>query len=309
MRLNQPITDREIDFPADEPLVSRTDPGGRITFVNRAFIGVSGFTQDELIGAPHDLVRHLHMPKEAFADLWTTLKAGRPWEGLVKNRTRAGDFYWVRANATPVVENGKVTGYISIRAKPSRDQVAEAEAAYAKLLAETAKGIGLRDGQIVRRGLLANVADAWASLTGRLAVAFGSVVLAMMLVGGLGLQGMGNSNVALRNVEERTVRTGQIAEILDILQRNLRLATQLAVENSAVQERIAEIRANSARTEVVMQSIRSGQLLPEEDALISRYTAQRARRAEEGLRPAIAFAAQGDIPALRAHVLTKLLPN
>jgi aerotaxis receptor len=93
MRVNQPITTREIHFPADAPLVSRTDPGGRITFVNRAFIAVSGFTQDELIGSPHNLVRHPDMPKEAFADLWSTLKAGRPWEGMVKNRTKTGDFY------------------------------------------------------------------------------------------------------------------------------------------------------------------------------------------------------------------------
>ncbi len=161
--LNEPITNHEVDFPADQPLVSRTDTGGRITFVNRAFIEVSGFAQEELIGSPHNLVRHPHMPKAAFADLWATLKAGRPWEGLVKNRTKKGDFYWVRANATPIVADGKATGYISIRAKPTRAQVAEAEAAYKKLSAGTAKDIGLRDGQIVRRGPYATLSRIYAS--------------------------------------------------------------------------------------------------------------------------------------------------
>jgi aerotaxis receptor len=131
--VNEPITDREIAVPDTEPLVSRTDTGGRIVFANRAFVEVSGYSLEELIGAPHNLVRHPHMPKEAFANLWATIKAGRPWEGLVKNRTKHGDFYWVRANVTPVVEDGAVTGYISIRATPIRQQIAEAEAAYRML--------------------------------------------------------------------------------------------------------------------------------------------------------------------------------
>jgi aerotaxis receptor len=93
MRRNEPITDHEIEIPDDEPLVSRTDTGGRIVFANQAFIDVSGYALEELIGAPHNLVRHPHMPQAAFADLWTTIRAGRPWEGLVKNRAKQGDFY------------------------------------------------------------------------------------------------------------------------------------------------------------------------------------------------------------------------
>ncbi|HYN38377.1 MAG TPA: PAS domain-containing protein, partial [Rhodospirillales bacterium] len=110
MRVKEPITDREEVLPDGTVLVSRTDAGGRIGFVNQAFVDASGFAQAELLGAPHNIVRHPHMPAQAFADLWRTIKAGRPWEGLVKNRTRGGDFYWVRANVTPIVENGKVGG-------------------------------------------------------------------------------------------------------------------------------------------------------------------------------------------------------
>src|SRR5271170_5332176 len=123
MRVNEPVTAVETEIPGDEPLVSRTDPGGRITFANHVFVEVSGFTEAELLGAPHNILRHPHMPAAAFADLWATVKAGRPWNGLVKNRAKSGDFYWVQANVTPVVERGTVTGYISIRSQPSRAQI------------------------------------------------------------------------------------------------------------------------------------------------------------------------------------------
>ena len=121
MRINEPITDR----------------GGRIVFANHVFVESSGFAEQELIGAPHNIVRHPHMPQEAFANLWATIKAGRPWDGLVKNRRKTGDFYWVRANVTPVVENGEVTGFISIRSKPTREQTGQAESAYATIRAAT----------------------------------------------------------------------------------------------------------------------------------------------------------------------------
>ena len=92
-------------------------------FANHVFVETSGFTEQELIGSPHNLVRHPHMPEQAFANLWATIKARRPWDGLVKNRAKSGDFYWVRANVTPVVESGEVAGYISIRSKPTRAQI------------------------------------------------------------------------------------------------------------------------------------------------------------------------------------------
>jgi PAS domain S-box-containing protein len=126
MRVNEPITDREVEVPEGEPLVSKTDTGGRITFANRAFVTISRYPLEDLIGAPHNVVRHPHMPNEAFADLWATIRAGRPWEGLVKNRTKDGDFYWVRANVTPLIEEGAVVGYVSIRATPTRQQIGSA---------------------------------------------------------------------------------------------------------------------------------------------------------------------------------------
>jgi PAS domain S-box-containing protein len=309
MRINEPITDHEVDFAADEPLVSRTDTGGRITFVNRAFIKVSGFDQEELIGSPHNLVRHPSMPKEAFADFWATLKAGRPWEGLVKNRTKKGDFYWVRANATPVITDGKTTGYISIRAKPTRAQVAEAAAAYAKLSAGTGRHIGLRDGQIVRRGPLASLSQMFASLTGRLSATFGFIILAMMLVGGLGLQGMGNSNESLRTVyEDRTVGAGQLADALNSMQRNIRLLMQIAAGDPAPTARVAEIGTTISHIDQVWGAYMASSLTPEEAALAAKFVEQRGRFAKDGLGLAIAMAERGDTTGLQAHFQAVILP-
>ncbi len=112
-----------------DSIVSKTDLRGMITYINEDFLRISGFTQEELIGSPHNIVRHPDMPSEAFADFWKSLKAGRPWTGLVKNRCANGDFYWVLANATPYYENGQLAGYISVRSKPSPEQVNAADAA------------------------------------------------------------------------------------------------------------------------------------------------------------------------------------
>jgi len=105
-----PVTGIEYRMQAGQSIVSKTDTKGRITYVNPAFIEVSGFTEDELLGKAHNIVRHPDMPPEAFADLWRTLQAGEPWTGLVKNRRKNGDFYWVVANVVPVKEAGRVTG-------------------------------------------------------------------------------------------------------------------------------------------------------------------------------------------------------
>ena len=130
MRMNQPVTKTERQVQEGAFLASTTDTRGIITFVNDEFVRLSGFTQEELLGQPHNMVRHPDMPASAFKDLWDTLNAGKPWRGMVKNRCKNGDFYWVDANVTPIVENGKTVGFVSIRSKPSRSQIQEAERIY-----------------------------------------------------------------------------------------------------------------------------------------------------------------------------------
>ncbi|WP_420998485.1 methyl-accepting chemotaxis protein [Cupriavidus sp. 30B13] len=153
MRNNQPVTNREFKLSPDDYLISRTDLKGRITFANRAFIEASGFPAEELLGAAHNLVRHPDMPPEAFADLWQTIQAGRSWVGMVKNRRKNGDFYWVSATVTPTVVDGQLVGYTSVRAMPQREQVEAAEAAYARLRQDQGRRLAVRDGAVVRRGL------------------------------------------------------------------------------------------------------------------------------------------------------------
>lgn len=155
MRDNQPITQQEYEFPADATLMSTTDPQSHINYANDAFIEVSGFSREEIHGQPHNLVRHPDMPKEAFADMWSTLKGGEPWTALVKNRRKNGDHYWVRANATPLVRNGKNTGYMSVRTKPSRDEIAAAEKLYRDFREGRAGTRRFHKGLIVHTGTLA----------------------------------------------------------------------------------------------------------------------------------------------------------
>ncbi len=133
MRMNQPVTQREVQLREDRELVSSTDARGVITTANQAFVDISGYSIDELLGAPHNLVRHPDMPPAAFEDLWRTIKAGRPWMGIVKNRAKNGDHYWVDAFVTPVYEQGELIGYESVRRKPKPEHVARADAAYRAL--------------------------------------------------------------------------------------------------------------------------------------------------------------------------------
>ena len=155
MRNNQPITQREYEFPADATLMSTTDTQSHITYANAAFIAVSGFERDEILGQPHNMVRHPDMPTQAFADMWATLKAGRSWTALVKNRRKTGDHYWVRANATPIVRGGRVTGYMSVRTKPSRAEIDGAESLYREFREGRAGNRRFHQGLIVRTGVLA----------------------------------------------------------------------------------------------------------------------------------------------------------
>jgi aerotaxis receptor len=133
MKINLPVTTRENDYSAAMVLVSTTDPKGIITYCNKPFIEISGFTEAELVGTSHNLVRHPDMPAAAFKDLWSTLKQGKPWRKLVKNRCKNGDYYWVDAYVTPVYEGTTLIGYQSVRTKPTRAQINQADRLYAKI--------------------------------------------------------------------------------------------------------------------------------------------------------------------------------
>jgi PAS domain S-box-containing protein len=130
MKINQPVTQRNIDYKESDVFVTKTDTKGVITYANDAFVQISGFSREELIGQNHHMVRHPDMPVWAFADLWKTVKGGHPWRGMVKNRAKNGDHYWVSATISPIMENDNIIGYISLRKKPNRAELARAEEVY-----------------------------------------------------------------------------------------------------------------------------------------------------------------------------------
>ncbi|CAO3434051.1 methyl-accepting chemotaxis protein [Azospirillum endophyticum] len=319
MRVDTPITDREVHLTEGVPLVSRTDMGGRITFVNRAFVEISGFDEEELIGAPHNIVRHPDMPKEAFADLWATVKAGRAWEGLVKNRTRNGDHYWVRANVTPVVEDGAVTGFISIRSKPSREEVAAAETLYAEMRDGRAAAV-LAEGALVRRSRAGRAAAlARASLSGRMAAVFGLLILMILLAGWLGLDGMAASNRSLRTVyEDRTVPAYQIGAIQNLARDSRQRLTDLTADPAAdlraegggtdPAATEAEIAGNAAAMQRLLTEYLATRLTPEEAVLADRFKPLVGSYLQAGIGPALVLAQQRNAAGLNAHLRDVVRP-
>lgn len=127
------VTEQETPYPDGRLIVSRTDPAGNITHINQSFVDMSGYTEDELIGAPHYILRHPDMPPPAFKDLWDTIQAGKRWQGYVKNLRKDGGFYWVYATVVANIRNNEVVGYTSVRRKPSRKKVDECKALYPTL--------------------------------------------------------------------------------------------------------------------------------------------------------------------------------
>ena len=195
MRNNQPTTARDQSLSDGSAIISHTDAKGVITFVNDDFINVSGFSAEELIGQPHNIVRHPEMPSEAFRDLWETVKTGRPWSGIVKNRCKNGDHYWVRAAVTPRPEGG----FTSVRVKPSRDAVAHAEALYRQMAQQPP--IRLREGIVQKNGIL-GVLQRGSKILNNIRIGrriAGVMAIVVMLL----ITALGNSLYSARKVEHR----------------------------------------------------------------------------------------------------------
>lgn len=161
MRRGQTVVDVEYTLREGQELVSTTDKRGVITYANPAFVEASGFSEEELLGKNHNIVRHPDMPKAAFADLWEKASAGKPWRGLVKNLRKDGKYYWVDAFVTPIYEGGALVGYQSVRVKPSAEHVLRAQQIYPKILAGKSP---LKEWLSVPQRQLAGIAGALAML-------------------------------------------------------------------------------------------------------------------------------------------------
>ncbi|MCV9877578.1 methyl-accepting chemotaxis protein [Brenneria izbisi] len=154
MRKNYPVSDIQYLLDEKAKLMSVTTTDSHITYANNDFIHASGYTFDELLCQPHNIVRHPDMPPDAFADMWTTLNAGRIWTGMVKNRRKNGDYYWVKASTTPLMKEGKVTGYMSVRTQVSQQEIQQAATLYHKINENKLKHQRLYQGLLIYKGPL-----------------------------------------------------------------------------------------------------------------------------------------------------------
>nr|WP_249273250.1 PAS domain-containing protein [Halomonas sp. BC2] len=182
MRNNQPVTQREYVLDEETVLISRSDLKGNVTYANAAFVEVSGYSREELVGAPHNMIRHPDMPEAAYADFWKTIQAGGTWQGTVKNRRKNGDHYWVNATVAPLRDGERIVGYTSLRRKASAKRIARAEQVYAEIRAKgKSRRYRLHQGALIRRGLGGLVARfQFSSLKAKLT---GMVVTALLLLG------------------------------------------------------------------------------------------------------------------------------
>ena len=221
MRTNAPVTN--VEYPIDDQtlIVSKTDTKGNLVYFNDQFVAASGFTIAELTGQPHNIIRHPDMPSEAFESLWGTLKLGKPWIGAVKNRRKNGDFYWVLASATPLWDNGQISGYMSIGSKLPADQRREAEQAYALLRGKQSHNYRIDAGIIRQRSVFDHIAVFTRTLNARLITLAATLVLFMLTIGVVGILATRDSNARMKSIyEDRVVPLAQLFEINDRMANN-----------------------------------------------------------------------------------------
>lgn len=308
MKINLPITHIEHVLRENDSIVTKTDLKGRITFANDSFIRISGFSAEELIGSSHNVVRHPDMPPEAFEDLWHSLQAGRRWCGLVKNRCKNGDFYWVQANVTPLHENDKLVGYMSVRTKPSAEQVAEAAEAYRKFREGQAGNLRIRNGKVVKETALSKL-HVFKSIKARLILLVILMAALAAILGGMGLNGMKKADEGLLSVyQDRTVPMGQLAEIAaKLLDNRILIANSLLFPEEG-QKNITQIKQNIADITKLWDAYMTTFLTPEEKRLADQFAHDRKRFVTEGLLPTLEYIQAGDTAAVEKNIKTAVRP-
>lgn len=304
MKNNQPVTQREVPFPPNTYLVSRTDLKGCITYCNDAFVEISGFSRDELIGQSHNIVRHPDMPKAAFADLWQTVKSGMPWRGLVKNRCKNGDHYWVEAFVVPLKKNGQTTGYMSVRTPPSAERKAAAEALY--------KASGL-DGKLPATGRKS------LSLGARLWSAMAALVLMLVLVGGLGLVEMSSTDDKLRTMYQQQLQSSNLVNRMMFLLSDNRSQIMLALQHDPgspfvsmhdhpLDMHIQNTLNNRQEINTLLEELKKVPLTDSQQALLGKFSETRERFSREGVNAAREQLKAGQFGAANLTLLQKINP-
>jgi PAS domain S-box-containing protein len=295
MRNNLPVTTVEYPITDDTLIVSRTDLKGRLTYFNDQFLDAAGFSEAELMGQPHNIIRHPDMPSEAFENLWDTLKAGKPWVGAVKNRRKNGDFYWVLATASPVQENGQITGYSSIRTRLPADQRAEAERVYALLREKKPQGYRIDAGIIRQRSIFDRLSLFTGTLNARLVTLVAVLGLFMLGIGITGVFATRESNAYLRSIyEDRAVPLQQLFEISSRMKDNTTLLFDAATNGRAGKpagDAPAKVARNMETIGKMWTAYMATYLTPEEKGLADAFTPKRMAYVEQGLKPGLALLA------------------
>jgi methyl-accepting chemotaxis protein len=317
MRNNQPVTNVEVELDQHALIVSKTDLKGQITYVNNAFIDISGFSEAELIGQPHNIVRHPDMPSEAFADMWRDLKDGRPWTGLVKNRCKNGNYYWVHATATPLLDSGQLVGYISVRRKPTQQQVNAAESAYRLFREKKAGGMQIRHGEVVKGGW--ELFAGW-SLKNKLVAGFGVLLTALVVVAGLGIWGMANTNSAVGGLYNNRLQPTQALATIGKLMADNRSQVLLSLQHDPAGQHaklhdhpldfhIKQIDANLAEIGGQWESYKKTLNSDEHRQMADAFEQARKRYVAEGLLPAKDALLGGRFEEANLILLKQINPN
>ncbi len=306
MKNNQPVTQVERPFPTGKYVVSNTDLKGTITYANDAFVELSGFDRDELIGKNHNVVRHPDMPPAAFKYLWDTIADGRPWRGVVKNRCKNGDHYWVDAFVVPVREGDKLVGYMSVRSAPTREQIKQAEALYKQLAASgatiDAKGPWTR--RISLRARLVGV----------------MLFMAAMIIGGatIGVGGISVTNDDLKSAYEDHLRPSLAVARMVERMGDTRAQIMLGIQHnpaspvSRLHEHPADIhldalRRNGERLDALAAEYARHSAAGDEK-LAAAFTAARESLVRDGFVPARDALKAGEFDKAAALVVTKIDP-
>lgn len=269
MKINLPVTQVERFLEPGKPIVTKADLKGCITYANESFVNISGFEKHELIGQNHNLVRHPDMPPEAFEDLWKVVEAGQPWRGIVKNRAKNGDFYWVEAFVTPITQNGGIVGYMSVRNAPARDEVAAAEALY-RQVKEKVRAFPYT--RLPSKGMELS-GFAWISAT-----ASAGLALTGAVVGGLPGIAIAGVGAVLALVLAVRLQTGTLAH-LKRLERNL-----AQIDEGRLAERIEAPPGDLSTLFTQAEALRIHLRAMFADVLVSaREVAERSRQLDEAM--------------------------
>ena len=312
MRNNQPVHDHEYVLSESQSPISRTDVNSIITYVNADFLEASGFTEEELIGQPHNMVRHPDMPAEAFADMWSYLKAGRSWTGMVKNRRKDGGYYWVMANASPMWEKGSVVGYASVRMKPTQAEIRQAEVSYTKIR-EGHSGLRLVRGRVVRKGL----GSVWEKLTnlsisGRLNAMVGVLILIMLGIGLAGIWGMRSANQQVVAMYREAALATQYLDTIARTQYRSQVDIATALINQTPEKVMAAVTDIEQNSTVITKTWETYLALGHEEnekAVQQEFEALRTKYVTEGLKPVLVALRKNDFSETQRIYKDIILPQ